>query len=123
MPDAVAPDAVSTTDVGQELEKIDVRINYDIIRLFSEGLYKSPHKAVEELVCNGYDAGALRVHVLVPQEQPAPGVGPLTHLWVIDDGHGMDEEGFRRLWTIAELRTRTAFRTTRRCAGPCPGAK
>ncbi len=102
MPDAVAPDAVSTTDVGQELEKIDVRINYDIIRLFSEGLYKSPHKAVEELVCNGYDAGALRVHVLVPQEQPAPGVGPLTHLWVIDDGHGMDEEGFRRLWTIAQ---------------------
>lgn len=51
---------------GRELEQLAVRINYDIIRLFSEGLYRSPHKAVEELVSNGYDAGAERVRVLLP---------------------------------------------------------
>ena len=30
-------------------EAIEVRISYEIIKLFSEGLYQSPHKALEEL--------------------------------------------------------------------------
>ena len=29
--------------VGTAIEQIPVSINYDIIHLFSEGLYKSPH--------------------------------------------------------------------------------
>jgi len=32
--------------------KIPVHISYEIIRLFSEGLYQSPHKAIEELVAS-----------------------------------------------------------------------
>ena len=86
---------------GQEVEKIDVRINYDIIRLFSEGLYRSPHKTIEELVSNAYDADARQVHVLLP-EQPEDKTDVLAPLWVIDDGHGMDEDGFRQLWRVAE---------------------
>ena len=35
---------------GNETEKIDVRLSYRIVRLFSEGLYASPNKAIEELV-------------------------------------------------------------------------
>ncbi|MCB1154622.1 hypothetical protein KDL45_13290, partial [bacterium] len=31
-------------------ERLSVHISYEIIKLFSEGLYKSPHKAIEELV-------------------------------------------------------------------------
>ena len=86
---------------GREVDKIPVPVNYDIIRLFSEGLYKSPHKAIEELVSNGYDAGAKRVHILLPEE-PEDGAGSLAPLWVIDDGHGMDAGGFHQLWRVAD---------------------
>lgn len=94
------PAATRPGQMGDEVTEIPVPISYDIIRLFSEGLYKSPHKAIEELVTNGYDADARKVHVLLPDEAPdAPG-GP-ARLWVIDDGHGMDVAGFRKLWRIA----------------------
>ena len=85
---------------GEEVEEIPVFISYDIIRLFSEGLYKSPHKAIEELVSNSYDAGAERVHVLLPD--PQNGADTLLPLWVIDDGHGMNIEGFHQLWRVAD---------------------
>ena len=88
-------------DAGHEIDKIDVHISYEIIRLFSEGLYQSPHKAIEELVSNGYDAGAHRIHVLLP-EQPNDDADTLAPLWVIDDGHGMNVHGFHQLWQIAE---------------------
>ena len=86
---------------GREVDKIPVPVNYDIIRLFSEGLYKSPYKAIEELVSNGYDAGAKRVHVLLPEE-PEDGASSMAPLWVIDDGRGMDAGGFRQLWRVAD---------------------
>ena len=86
---------------GQEIESIPVPLNYDIIRLFSEGLYRSPQKAIEELVTNGYDADATRVHILLP-EQPEDKASIDDPLWVIDDGHGMDVEGFHQLWRVAE---------------------
>lgn len=53
-------------------ESIPVRISYEIIQLFSEGLYQSPQKAVEELVSNSYDANADRVHVLLPDVSYVP---------------------------------------------------
>ena len=86
--------------IGAGIEQIPVSINYDIISLFSEGLYKSPHKAIEELVSNSYDAEAGRVHVLLPEA--GDGAGPRDPLWVIDDGHGMDVDGFRQLWRVAD---------------------
>ena len=90
----------SFSSAGTEVGEIAVRINYDIIRLFSEGLYSSPHKAIEELVSNSYDAGAESVHILLPES--SRDAGAMDPLWVIDDGHGMDEDGFRQLWRIAE---------------------
>ncbi len=86
---------------GQVLEEIPVHISYEIIHLFSEGLYKSPHKAIEELVTNSYDASAKRVHILLPEASEASATVD-SPLWVIDDGHGMDEKGFHQLWLIAE---------------------
>ena len=83
-------------------EELRVHISYQIIKLFSEGLYKSPHKAVEELVSNSYDAGADTVHILMNTDDPA------DSLWVIDNGTGMDSAGFRRLWTIAKSEKATA---------------
>ncbi len=96
-------DISGLTSAGEEIEKISVSINYDIIHLFSEGLYKSPHKAIEELVSNAYDADARLVHVLLP-EQPEDKKAHLSPLWVIDNGHGMDVDGFRQLWRIADSR-------------------
>ena len=79
---------------------IPVPISYEIIRLFSEGLYQSPHKAIEELVSNSFDAGAESVRVLVPRP-PEDAGGYNDSLWVIDDGVGMDDNGFTLLWRVA----------------------
>lgn len=88
-------------DTGTEVDRINVRINYDIIRLFSEGLYSSPHKAIEELVSNSYDAGAQNVHILLPDESESV-AADMPPLWVVDDGDGMNEDGFHQLWRIAD---------------------
>lgn len=92
---------------------IPVNISYEIIALFSEGLYQSPQKAVEELVSNSYDAEATAVHVLLPQGQAEEDIEPSEDpvasseqipskpLWVIDDGTGLDEAGFLQLWRVA----------------------
>lgn len=90
--------------LGQEVEQIPVRISYDIIRLFSEGLYKSPHKAVEELVSNSYDAGARNVRIVLPKSRPVdqPSTESTDSLWVVDDGSGMGVAGFRDLWSVAD---------------------
>lgn len=95
------PAALRPGEMGDEVTEIPVPISYDIIRLFSEGLYKSPHKAIEELVTNGYDADAHGVHVLLPDEEASDAPRGPARLWVIDDGHGMDVAGFRKLWRIA----------------------
>src|SRR6266566_8312393 len=81
---------------GIEKDKIDVRLSYRIVRLFSEGLYASSNKAVEELVANSFDAGALRVGLFISpnlHDQDATIV-------VIDDGEGMDAEGLKQHWLI-----------------------
>ena len=82
--------------IGDETGSIDVRLSYRIVELFSEGLYTSPNKAVEELVANSFDAGARHVHVLLSSnlhDQDATIV-------VFDDGEGMDQDGLRRHWLI-----------------------
>ena len=85
-------------DIG---EAIEVWISYEIIKLFSEGLYQSPHKAIEELVTNSFDADASRVFVLIPRTgEDAP--VEQDSLWVIDDGTGMDADGLHTLWRVAD---------------------
>lgn len=82
--------------IGDETDSIEVRLSYRIVELFSEGLYTSPNKAVEELVANSFDAGARMVHVLLSSnlhDQDAAIV-------VFDDGEGMDHEGLKRHWLI-----------------------
>jgi HSP90 family molecular chaperone len=83
---------------GNETEKIDVRLSYRIVRLFSEGLYASPNKAIEELVANSFDAGASRVAVLLPADFHDQG----ATIAVIDDGEGMDAEGLKQHWLIGK---------------------
>ena len=82
--------------VGTKTDNIEVRLSYKIVELFSEGLYTSPNKAVEELVANSFDAGAQNVHVLLSPNLHAQN----AWITVIDDGEGMDREGLRRHWLI-----------------------
>ena len=89
--------------IGDRTRDIDVRLSYRIVELFSEGLYTSSSKAVEELVANSFDAGALQVHVLLSpnlQDQAATIV-------VIDDGEGMDAAGLEQHWLIGTSNKRT----------------
>lgn len=60
---SIAPVAADAAEVGQPLpEDVVVEVDYAIIRHFSEHLYGSPNKAVEELVSNSYDALARQCH-------------------------------------------------------------
>ncbi len=82
--------------IGEPKETIAVRLSYKIIEIFSESLYASPNKAIEELVANAFDAGALRVVVLL---------SPNLHdqdstVVVLDDGEGMDVSGLKQHWLI-----------------------
>ncbi|HEY6202506.1 MAG TPA: ATP-binding protein [Candidatus Limnocylindria bacterium] len=88
--------ATDLTAVGRKAGQIDVRIGYKIIELFSEGLYSSATKAIEELVSNGFDAGALNIHVLLAADLTAPDAS----IAVIDDGTGMDPSRFEQHWLI-----------------------
>jgi hypothetical protein len=54
--------------IGAKAGEVSISIDYAIIQHFSEHLYGSPNKAVEELVTNGYDALASDVRVYVPGE-------------------------------------------------------
>jgi len=88
--------------IGEKIGSIPVSISYRIIELFSAGLYSSPNKAFEELVCNSYDAFATKVTVYVSSEKTASD----AVLWVCDNGESMDRDGLKLLWKIGETNKR-----------------
>lgn len=92
---AEATTSATLDDLGEEIAQIKLDIDYKIIEHFSEHLYGSPNKAVEELVSNGFDAFAQNTYVYIP--------GPYTssHVIVWDDGWSMDKDGLQHLWWIA----------------------
>ena len=81
---------------GPVVGEVVLQVDYQIIEHFSEHLYDSPNKAVEELVANSFDAFATEVRVFTP--------GPYTANRVIvwDNGESMDVEGLQQLWWIAK---------------------
>lgn len=84
------------TTVGKTIDKIEVRISYRIIELFSAGLYSSPNKAFEELVCNSYDAFASKVAVFLSDDLTVND----AYIWVCDNGEGMNASELKDLWRI-----------------------
>jgi hypothetical protein len=84
--------------LGSEAEKIAIRLSYRIVRLFSEGLYASPNKAIEELVANSFDAGARCAAVFLSPDFHDQG----ATIAVLDDGEGMDAAGLKRHWLIGK---------------------
>jgi hypothetical protein len=94
--------AADFATIGRETRRIDVRIGYKIIELYSESLYSSATKAIEELVSNSFDAGALNVHVILPADL----ADAHSTIAVIDDGVGMDPADFEQHWIIGDSNKR-----------------
>jgi len=85
-------DRASRYGSGTRVDTVQVNIDHRIIEHFSQHLYASPNKAIEELVANGFDAFASEVRVYTP--------GSMTpeRLLVWDDGESMDVAGLKSLW-------------------------
>lgn len=90
--------ATNIVSVGQPSSAISVEISARFLEHFSEQLYSSPQKAFEELISNGWDAGADRVDVRITPDLKTT---PAATMAVLDNGSSMDEEGLRQLWHIA----------------------
>ncbi len=84
--------------VGEKIDEIKVELSYRIIELFSAGLYSSPNKAFEELICNSYDAFATRVSVFVPSDLTTTN----ACIWVCDNGEGLTPSELKDLWQIGK---------------------
>ena len=96
MPNTIRAHVEELRDTGDfHIDNVVLHVDYQIIEHFSEHLYASPNKAIEELVANGFDAFATDVHVFTP--------GPYTSNRVIvwDNGESMDVDGLKKLWWIA----------------------
>jgi len=97
-------------DLGKQKKTIEVTISYRIIQLFSEGLYASPNKSIEELVCNSFDEDAHNVHIIL-----SPDLHSLdASIAIIDDGNSMDYEGLKEHWIIGRSNKQTRISTNRR---------
>ena len=84
-------------DVGTS---IPVPISYEIIQLFSEGLYQSPQKAIEELVTNGFDAGAQNVRVVLPSASDKATLATESLLSLTTE-LASTQAGFAIWWSVA----------------------
>ena len=93
---------INLTNIGTEIDKINVEISYKIIELFSAGLYSSPNKAFEELICNSYDAFATKVSVYISPDLSSED----AYIMVVDNGEGLSQEEFKGLWKIGESNKR-----------------
>jgi len=82
--------------VGDPVAEVKIDIDHAIIRHFSEHLYSSPNKAIEELVSNGFDALATACYVYIPGNH----VQGRVLVW--DNGQSMDPAGLQAMWTIAK---------------------
>lgn len=79
---------------GTEGRQVDIQIGYNILHQFSSQLYNNPRRAIEELVCNSYDAYATECYVSTPKDED-------DVLQVLDNGVSMSDEGLDRLWDVA----------------------
>lgn len=90
--------SVTIESIGEARSKIAVEIGVRFLKHFSEQLYSSPQKAFEELISNGWDAGASRVDVRISPDLKNNVAATMA---VFDNGVSMDEAGLRQLWHVA----------------------
>ena len=90
-------------EIGETLrDPVPVTLSPELIGLLSDQLYRSPSKAVEELVINGYDADADEARIFVED----PGIAG-DFVVIYDNGSGMTYEGIADLWKVGRPKPRT----------------
>lgn len=85
-------------EAGSVTDHINVEISFQAIKLFSEGLYSSPNKAIEELVSNAFDADATCVHTVMSADRASAEAS----IAILDNGTGMDSDGLKVHWIVGE---------------------
>jgi hypothetical protein len=75
-------------NIGRETAEFSIEIGARLLEQFSGLLYSSPQKAFEELISNGWDAGADYVDVRIPTDLSVPE----ATMTVLDNGSSMDEQ-------------------------------
>ena len=102
MSNADRPFHKALTSLGNVFgEPLPVTLSPELIGLLSEQLYRSPSKAIEELVVNGFDAEANEARIFVPES----GDGA-SFIAVYDDGVGMTYDGLADLWKVGRPKPR-----------------
>ncbi len=97
----------SLSSIGETFgAPLPVTLSPELIGLLSEQLYRSPSKAIEELVVNAFDAEADEARIFVAETS-----GDAQFIAVYDDGVGMTYEGLADLWRVGrpKLRDETLF--------------
>src|SRR3954464_9590982 len=94
--------------IGTHSGVISVELSTRFLEHFSERLYSSPQKAFEELISNGWDAGADYVDVRIAADFKQAG----STLAVLDNGTSMNEQGLKQLWHIASSPKKDISRCT-----------
>jgi signal transduction histidine kinase len=95
------------------VETITFTVDAALLRELGERLVGRPHIALAELIKNGYDADATKVEVRVT---------PST-IEVVDNGHGMTEEAFKRFWMRIGTPHKQEDRTSPTLGRPLTGSK
>lgn len=95
--------ATAGLNVGEGAEAVEVHLSNEVVQLLSEQLYRSPLKAIEELVVNSFDANATECRVFVP----SPTDQERKFIAVYDNGIGMDYDGLVNLWQIGRSNKRS----------------
>ena len=92
----------SLSALGEPLgDPLPVTLSPELVGLLSEQLYRSPSKAIEELVVNGFDAEADECRMFVPE-----GDDVRKFISVFDDGVGMSYDGLADLWKVGRPKVR-----------------
>ena len=92
----------SLSSIGETFgAPLPVTLSPELIGLLSEQLYRSPSKAIEELVVNAFDAEANEARIFVAE----PG-NDSRFIAVYDDGIGMTYEGLSDLWKVGRPKPR-----------------
>jgi len=89
-----------------------VRLSARLLTLLSSQLYRSPLKAIEELVVNSYDALAKECRVAIDVSDSAN-----SYVAVFDDGIGMNDDGLRQLWEVGRSKKRDSAQVNRKQIG------
>ncbi len=82
-------------------DPLPVTLSPELIGLLSDQLYRSPSKAIEELVVNAFDAEADEARIFVAE----PG-DDTPFIAVYDDGVGMTYDGLADLWKVGRPKPR-----------------